>query len=96
MGIHKTEAIRIDFSQINSYEDFYGQLRQKVGLLPEYFGNNLDALFDVITGYLPLPLYFELINIADQQIKQFDKLISTLEDAEIETDGDFMFFMFSV
>ena len=41
--------IYIDFLEIGDYEDFYAQLKEKL-TLPEHFGDNLDALFDVITG----------------------------------------------
>ena len=48
--------IVIDFKNINSRKDFYLQLRKKCEL-PSYFGDNLDALWDVLTsGELGFPL----------------------------------------
>ena len=41
----------IDFTDIGDYEDFYVQLKEKIKL-PDHFGDNLDALSDVISGEL--------------------------------------------
>ena len=53
--------VYIDFLEIGDYEDFYTQLKEKL-TLPEHFGDNLDALFDVITGELEMPLHLEFVN----------------------------------
>ena len=45
------KTVYIDFTDIGDYEDFYTQLKEKIQL-PEDFGDNLDALFDTITGEL--------------------------------------------
>lgn len=78
--------IEIDFSNIGDIDDFYTQISEKMEL-PEYFGNNLDALFDLITGGLPMPLHLEFYNLSVDQLETFEALISTLEDAEEEEDG---------
>lgn len=41
-------TVLIDGNKIKTKEDFYKKIRQDLSL-PEYFGNNLDALFDVLT-----------------------------------------------
>ena len=43
------KEILIDFLNIGDYEDFYEQLKSKVEL-PEHFGDNLDALSDMISN----------------------------------------------
>jgi ribonuclease inhibitor len=78
-----------DFSTIESMEDFYSQFADTFEL-PEYFGNNLDALWDVIvSGEIPLPVTIEFIElpVADE----FDDLINLFEQAEEEMDGDLTF-----
>jgi len=45
------KTIYIDFVDLGDYEDFYAQLKTKL-TLPDYFGDNLDALYDVISGDL--------------------------------------------
>lgn len=79
-------TIYIDFSNIGDYEDFYTQLKEKL-TLPEYFGDNLDALYDSITGFVPLPLHIEFVNMSVDQLETFEDLLVTLEDAEDETEG---------
>ncbi|MDO5614725.1 MAG: barstar family protein [Cruoricaptor ignavus] len=86
------ETIYIDFTEIGDYEDFYAQLKSKLAL-PEYFGDNLDALFDSITGFVALPLHLEFVNLTVEQLEDFEDLLTTLEDAEEETE-DFSFTYF--
>lgn len=81
--------IYIDFLEIGDYEDFYAQLKEKLPL-PEYFGDNLDAFFDVITGELEMPLHLEFVNMSVDQLEIFEDLLTTLEDAEDEVE-DFTF-----
>lgn len=81
--------VYIDFLEIGDYEDFYAQLKEKLPL-PEYFGDNLDALYDVITGDLEMPLHIEFVNMSVDQLEIFEDLLTTLEDAEDEVE-DFSF-----
>ena len=79
------KTIYIDFTDIGDYEDFYTQLKEKL-TLPDYFGDNLDALFDVITGELEMPLHIEFVNMSVDQLEMFEDLLTTLEDAEDEVE----------
>ncbi|KFF17196.1 barstar family protein [Chryseobacterium sp. JM1] len=83
------KTIYIDFTDIGDYEDFYAQLKEKI-TLPDYFGDNLDALSDVITGELEMPLHLEFVNMTVDQLEIFEDLLTTLEDAEDERE-DFTF-----
>jgi len=76
------KTIYIDFTDIGDYEDFYAQLKEKLPL-PEHFGDNLDALSDVITGGLEMPLHIEFVNMT---VDQLEILLTVLEDAEDEMD----------
>ncbi|MGC4130183.1 MAG: barstar family protein [Bergeyella sp.] len=78
--------IYINFTDIGDYEDFYAQLKEKLEL-PEFFGDNLDALYDSITGDLEMPLHIEFVNMSVEQLEIFEDLLTTLEDAEEETEG---------
>ena len=80
------KEILIDFLNIGDYEDFYEQLKSKVEL-PEHFGDNLDALSDVISGGLELPIHIEFVNMSVDQLETFEDLLTTLEDAEDEVAG---------
>ncbi|MCL2596586.1 MAG: barstar family protein [Paludibacter sp.] len=84
------QSIEIDFKNIQTNDDFYRQLKLKIEL-PDYFGNNLDALYDVLTGYIKLPLKLNIINLKISQLKNLSDLFSTFDDAENATDYDFMY-----
>jgi Barstar, RNAse (barnase) inhibitor len=84
------KTIYIDFTNIGDYEDFYAQLKEKI-TLPEHFGDNLDALYDVITGELEMPLHIEFVNMSVDQLEIFEDLLTTLEDAEEEMEEGFTF-----
>lgn len=84
--------IFIDFSIIGEESEFYSQLKEKL-TLPDYFGNNLDALHDSISGDVKLPLHIEFVNMSVDQLETFEGLIETLEDLEEELD-DFEFSYF--
>lgn len=80
------KEIYIDFANIGDYEDFYTELKSKLEL-PEHFGDNLDALSDVISGELEMPLHIEFVNMSVDQLETFEDLLMTLEDTEDEVAG---------
>ncbi len=82
-------TVYIDFIEIGDMEDFYDQLKEKLKL-PETFGDNLDALYDSITGAVELPLHLEFVNMSVEQLDNFEDLLTTLEDADEELE-DFSF-----
>ena len=82
-------TVYIDFIEIGDMEDFFDQLKEKLKL-PETFGDNLDALYDSITGFVELPLHLEFVNMSVEQLENFEDLLTTLEDADEELD-DFSF-----
>ena len=86
------KEIYIDFANIGDYEDFYTELKSKLEL-PEYFGDNLDALSDVISGGLELPIHIEFVNMSVDQLETFEDLITMLEEIE-EEEEDFTFSYF--
>lgn len=80
------KEIYIDFINIGDYEDFYTELKSKLEL-PQHFGDNLDALSDVISGGLEMPLHIEFVNMSVDQLELFEDLLTTLEDLEDEVEG---------
>lgn len=82
-------TVYIDFTEIGDVEDFFDQLKEKLKL-PETFGDNLDALYDSITGFVELPLHIEFVNMSVEQLEDFEDLLTTLEDADEELE-DFSF-----
>ncbi len=80
-----TNTVYIDFAELGDYDDFYAQLKEKLKL-PEIFVDNLDALYDSITGFVELPLHLEFVNMSVEQLETFEDLLVTLEDADDELD----------
>ena len=78
-------TIYIDFSEIGDEQDFYQQLKEKLSL-PENFGDNLDALYDSLTGFAELPLHLEFVNMSVNQLEDFETLLETLEEADEEIE----------
>ncbi|HLS31078.1 MAG TPA: barstar family protein [Flavobacteriaceae bacterium] len=77
--------IKIDFLNIKSMEDFYAQLQKELDL-PEHFGKNMDALSDVISGEVKLPLKIHFINMELSQLEEFQELIQTMKSLEEEVE----------
>lgn len=86
------KTVYIDFTDIGDFEDFYVTLKEKL-TLPDYFGDNLDALYDSLTGFVELPLHIKFVNMSVDQLETFEDLLVTLEDAEDELE-DFSFTYF--
>lgn len=84
-------TINIHFEEISDYDDLYQTLKKKLSL-PDYFGNNLDALYDTISGEIELPLHLNLVDLSVEQLEDFENLFETLEDLENDVDG----FSFSI
>ena len=82
-------TIKIDFTEITDMEEFYVALKENLKL-SDHFGDNLDALFDYITGEAEMPLQIEFDHMSVDQLEEFEDLINTLEDAEEELE-DFTF-----
>lgn len=86
-------TVYIDFSEIGDYEDFYSTLKKNIQL-PDYFGDNLDALHDSLATEVPLPLNLEFVNMSVEQLEDFEDLLSTLEDLDHEVmDFNFSYFL---
>lgn len=81
--------IQFDFQKIDSIDKFYDQFEAQFDL-PEHFGRNLDALYDVVSGDLELPLNIHIINLSLNQLEEYAKLIATFKDLDQALD-DFNF-----
>lgn len=73
----------VDFSDCKYWSEIYGVLKTELEL-PEWFGNNLDALWDAATGIMYLPAEIRIsrkVGNADLQ-DEVDAIISVLQEAE--------------
>ena len=77
----------LDMNQIKDREALYGRLREKL-YLPDYFGQNLDALHDVLTeGRISAAFIFENCALASDEMKEFlEKLRPMAEQLGAENE----------
>ncbi|AKJ43281.1 barstar family protein [Pragia fontium] len=78
-------SVTFDFSNIHSMPDFYLQFAD-IFLLPDWFGNNLDALWDALTVGIRLPVQIEFTHF-DPQSLDFASLYKLFREAQRELDG---------
>ncbi len=73
--------ISIDCNSINSKQDLHEALRRElVGV--EYYGNNLDALYDALTSVKGVHLNFENFSLLSERLgTYYDKLVKLILSA---------------
>ena len=54
------KTIVIDFSKCKYPMDLHNEIREKLEF-PEWYGNNLDALWDMLTGFIETPININVI-----------------------------------
>lgn len=73
---------------IRSLDDFYDQISGRLAL-PEHFGRNLDALWDVLSTDVEGPFEIVWKNADDSKKsmdKAFDRVVKLLQELEEERD----------
>ena len=82
------QTVSFDLSKLPDEQAFYQQFRETFAL--ETFGNNLDALWDVLTGELALPLRITLYHVSHSPAEQtWQRIVAVMKEAEQETFGAF-------
>lgn len=88
------KSIVIDFSQCKYPLDLHNEIREKLEL-PEWYGNNTDALWDMLTGFIETPISITVIfkpetNSAENLKENVLKIIETFKEAA-EEDEEIIF-----
>ena len=52
----KTRSFILDFSQCQTWGEIYREIKKKLEL-PDWCGENLDALWDALTGIMHIPAH---------------------------------------
>ena len=80
------KTIKIECNKITSIDSLYDELKIVLGL-SEFFGNNLDALWDSINGEIELPVKiiwvnFDMLknNLDSKFVEKFMELIDEAKD----------------
>ena len=88
------KIIVIDFSKCKYPMDLHNEIRKKLEL-PEWYGNNLDALWDMITGFIETPVSITVIfkpetKSAENLKENVLKIMETFKEAA-EEDEEIIF-----
>lgn len=82
-------TVSFDFDHIADVAEFYRQFCHKFAI-EMAFGNNLDALWDALTGMIDLPARVTLRHLTTHaNPQQFDGVIAVLREAEAASAGKF-------
>ena len=84
------KSIVIDFSKFKYPLDLHNEIREKLEL-PEWYGNNLDALWDILTGFIETPIDINVIfkpetKAAENLKENVWKIIETFKEAAEEDE----------
>lgn len=87
------QKIVFDFRQIKTVEDFYLQFSQRFSL-PNWFGHNLDALWDMVSAGLELPITIVFSHMTSTQRIEFSDIIDVMNDAQDMWEDEFIFALY--
>jgi ribonuclease inhibitor len=82
------KKVRLRGKEIRSLDEFYSEIARKLHF-PDYFGRNLDALWDVLTTDVkgPVELGWEDSEASKKSMgKDFEKVAALLKDVEKERE----------
>ena len=85
------EEYIVDFSGVTDKESFHACLKKSL-LLPEWYGGNLDALYDSLTDLDEACIYFKNCGQAAESIADYyESFLGVIADAQMEVPGLFCF-----
>ena len=84
------KTIVVDFSKCKYPLDLHNEIREKFEF-PEWYGNNLDALWDMLTGFIETPVTITVIfkpetKSAENLRESVLKIIETFKEAAQEDE----------
>jgi ribonuclease inhibitor len=88
------KKVKLAGKSIRSLDEFYGEIAKRLRF-PDYFGRNLDALWDVLTTDVkgPVELAWEDSEASKKSMgKDFQKVAALLKDVEKEREDFKVFF----
>lgn len=83
------KMVTINGEDFHTIAELHDTLQQKLEL-PDFYGKNLDALWDCLTGMIELPLQMEWLNydVSRERLgDKADQVLSVLEEAQAEGNG---------
>lgn len=76
------QVYTFDRSEFNWAEEYYDLIQKKMGL-PEWFGKNADALWDMLTGFIATPCEIVLSGFNKQE-NAYNRHLITLINATFQ------------
>ncbi|WP_061808770.1 barstar family protein [Rossellomorea vietnamensis] len=73
-------------------QEFHKYIKRNLDL-PEYYGENLNALWDCLTGFIQLPLLlvWEKFDISKGHLgEDSEKILQLFKEVQEELEGDFI------
>lgn len=81
------EKFELDFSECTTLGEIYAVIREELDL-PDEFGDNFSALWDVITGMIPTPAEISVIKCVKntELVSYIERIIAILLRTEKDAD----------
>ncbi|PFA62932.1 barnase inhibitor [Bacillus sp. AFS015802] len=83
----------INGEDFHTMQEFHKYIKRKLDL-PDYYGENLNALWDCLTGFtqFPLLLVWENFDMSKAHIgEDAEKILQLFKEVQGELEGDFIF-----
>lgn len=84
------KIVVFDFNVIANLAEFYALFARQFSLSTE-FSPNLDAVWDMLTGGIELPIDIRFVNFTEKKRETFTALISLFVEAQQELEGGLRF-----
>ncbi len=92
-----TKRLLIDGKKVSSEADFH-QLVAETFCLPPWYGRNLDAFRDALTGLIewPVEIIWVASDVSKEKLSCFNEIVSIIQEAQdlaslSGREGDFIF-----
>lgn len=85
----KVRDIILDGGKVDNRDQMHAVLKEALQL-PDYYGNNLDALWDCLTGWVEMPLMIRWLHFqeSEEKLGEYSQLLLQLfRNAEEEIEG---------
>lgn len=79
-----SRVLELRQSEADRHDNVHEWLKRELGL-PEWYGHNLDALWDCVTGYLPKPLKIRWVADSDRG-ERYAAIVEVFREAADQSD----------
>ncbi|XID91917.1 barstar family protein [Paenibacillaceae bacterium WGS1546] len=80
-----SRIVELRQSEADRYGNVHEWLKRELGL-PEWYGDNLDALWDCVTGHLPMPLQIRWVADSGGG-ERYAAIVDLFREAADQSDG---------